>query len=72
MKKIFFIILTLLICLTVIFSKEAKAVDNSGKNIIIPSDQIISSDYFAAGNSISLSGTVNGDAFLAGGNILFD
>ena len=40
--------------------------------MVLPPGETVNEDFFAAGNSITLSGTVNGDAYLAGGNILVD
>ncbi|MBI2011381.1 hypothetical protein HYS91_01300 [Candidatus Daviesbacteria bacterium] len=42
------------------------------ETIVLPKDQIINKDYFAMGESITISGTINGDAYLAGGNILVE
>lgn len=44
----------------------------SGDNVVLSKDQIINQDYFASGNSVTISGTVNGDVYIAGGNVLVD
>ena len=35
--------------------------------VVLPKDEVIDTNYFAAGDTVTLSGTVNGDAYLAGG-----
>ncbi|MCL5090600.1 MAG: FapA family protein [Patescibacteria group bacterium] len=52
-----------------VFSQENP---QENKNVVLPQGQTVNADYFAAGDSVTLSGTVNGDAYLAGGNILVD
>lgn len=44
----------------------------SGDNIIVAKDKVINNNYYAAGNSIEIYGTVNGDIFVAGDNITID
>lgn len=46
--------------------------DDASTNIVLQKNQTINKDYFAAGDSVTLSGTVNGDAYIAGGNILVE
>ena len=40
-----------------------------GKTVILSKDQIIDHDYFAAGDTVTIDGTVNGDAYVAGGQV---
>lgn len=40
--------------------------------VIVGEDQVIDSNYYAAGQDIEIYGTVNGDLFLAGQNIVVD
>lgn len=71
MKKLFFVLASLLAFLLLVTSSMAQETQR-GQNIVLPPDQIVSADYFAAGNSVSLLGTVNGDAYLSGGNVFVD
>jgi F0F1-type ATP synthase assembly protein I len=42
----------------------------AGKNdATLRADEVIGSDYFSAGDTVTLAGTVDGDAYLAGGNV---
>ena len=38
-------------------------------NSTLRADEVIGSDYFSAGDTVTLAGTVEGDAYLAGGNV---
>lgn len=51
-----------------IFAISAK----SGDTIILNKDEVIEGNYYAAGNSIEIYGTVNGDLFLVGNSIKVD
>ncbi|OGK35131.1 hypothetical protein A3A93_02845 [Candidatus Roizmanbacteria bacterium RIFCSPLOWO2_01_FULL_38_12] len=55
------IIFTLLIFGSIVFAKEKTTV------VLLPKDEIVDTTYFAAGDTVTLSGTVNGDAYVAGG-----
>jgi cytoskeletal protein CcmA (bactofilin family) len=44
----------------------------NGKNVVLEKDEIINRDYFAAGDSVRISGTVNGDVYTSGGQIIVD
>ncbi|MGE5444987.1 MAG: hypothetical protein ACM3SR_10370 [Ignavibacteriales bacterium] len=73
MHKIGFIFIPLLI-LPFFISNSALA-DREGekrKEIVLPKNEILNKDYFAAGNSVTLSGTVNGDVYLAGGSVIVE
>ena len=37
--------------------------------VLLPKDVVVDTNYFAAGDTVTLSGTVNGDAYLAGGGV---
>ena len=53
--------------------EEPELVASDSKNVIaVPAGQVIDQDYFAAGNSVEISGIVNGDVYVAGGSILVD
>lgn len=45
---------------------------HSNNYITLASDQVINGNYYAAGNKIEIFGTVNGDVFLAGNDIVID
>jgi len=42
---------------------------NTPKTITLAKNEVVDSDYFAAGDKVTLSGTVNGDAYVAGGTV---
>lgn len=76
MKKLWervFIILAIFIAGFAFLRPQAKAVTTAAPIVVLSSDQSVSNDYVAAGNSITLSGTVSsGDAYVAGGTVLID
>lgn len=41
----------------------------TGQNVNIPKDKVIDSSFYAAGRTLDISGTINGDLFCAGQNI---
>ena len=43
-----------------------------GKAVVLPKNEIVNKDYFATGETVTLSGTVNGDAYVAGGTVFID
>ncbi|MBT4849241.1 hypothetical protein HON36_00110 [Candidatus Parcubacteria bacterium] len=45
---------------------------HNGDNVLLGADTVIDSNYYAAGQTIEIYGTVNGDLFLAGKNITID
>lgn len=45
---------------------------SSNESIILPRNEIVDHDYFAAGGKVDILGTVNGDAYIAGGNVTVD
>lgn len=42
------------------------------KNIVVKKDEVIDRDFFAAGESVTISGIVNGDVYAAGANVMVD
>lgn len=42
------------------------------KQVVLAKDAIRNSDYFASGNTVTISGTVDGDVYAAGGTVLID
>ncbi|OIP57672.1 MAG: hypothetical protein COX79_01425 [Candidatus Levybacteria bacterium CG_4_10_14_0_2_um_filter_36_16] len=69
MKKILYVFIFTLALLTQ-FSFPAFAQYSPTKPILLPSELTIEKDYFAAGNSVTLNGSVNGDAYLAGKTVV--
>lgn len=43
-----------------------------GETTTLPKNEIVNSDYFAAGDTVTISGTVNGDVYVAGSTIIID
>lgn len=60
-----FVFVSLLIVLPVFAADKTK-------NITLSSSEIVNHDYFAAGDTVHVSGTVNGDAYVGGGTIIVD
>lgn len=44
----------------------------SNKIVVLEKDKVVNQDYFAAGETVTLSGTVNGDAYVAGRNVVIE
>ncbi|MBI2022331.1 hypothetical protein HYS97_00560 [Candidatus Daviesbacteria bacterium] len=81
MKKIYAAILLLLFLLLTPFFVLAQEDFTFDQNLIprqrdevvtLPQDQIIDKDYFATGDVVEISGTVNGDVYAAGKEVLID
>lgn len=74
MKSKVVVIIVSLLVLPLIFTTIAFAANNQKKPkvVVLPKDEIVNKDYFAGGDSVTLSGTVNGDAYLAGGNVVVE
>lgn len=64
--------LTILPLLLVSGPVFAKTNSNQDRTTILPSNEIINKDYFAANANVEVSGTVNGDVYVFGGNVLVD
>jgi len=43
--------------------------DSPKRNIILPKGEVVNKDYFATGDTVTISGTVNGDAYVAAGTV---
>lgn len=72
MKHIAVIVLTFFIALLLTpFIVSAQTVQNDDL-VSLLQDETIDEDYFATGETVSLSGTVNADAYLAGGTVFVD
>jgi hypothetical protein len=72
MKKLVTIVLTLLIPLFVTSPLFAQNNFSNNTNSTLPRDTTINSDYFATGETVTISGTVNGDVYAAGSTVLVD
>lgn len=53
-------------------SSAVAAKTDSGQVVILPKSEIVNHDYFAAGNTIEISGTVYGDVYAVGKSIVID
>ncbi len=71
MKKIFFFLFSLIFTLSIV-ATPALAQERKPQNIVLPENQVIDSDYFNAGDNVTVLGTINGDAYVAGGNVTFN
>lgn len=54
------------------FVPAAYAKGDQPVNVQLAKNEIVQKDYFAAGDTVTLSGVVNGDAYIAGGNVLVE
>lgn len=70
LKKIsyFFLFFSLFALPLSLFAKE----DIETRQVKVTADQTINHNYYAAGQNIEIYGTINGDLFLAGENIIID
>src|SRR3989339_503841 len=59
---------TMLLCLPMV----TLAAGSADENVFVPKDRVVSTNYFQAGNSIDISGTLEKDAYLAGQVITVD
>lgn len=69
MKRAFALLVLILVLFILPITTWAQN-NNGRKDIVLPKNEVVNKDYFAAGNSVLLDGTVNGDAYLAAGNIV--
>ena len=67
MKKYFLIALTL--CLFLPQVADAAIIVRSGESVSLGASQVAEGDLYAAGGSVSISGTVDGDLYAAGGSL---
>ena len=75
MRPTLILIITLIASLAVTHTTTAtedKDVEKTGRNVVLPKGEVVDSDYFATGTSVTLSGTVKGDAYIAAGTINFE
>ena len=54
-------------------AQEERSVDDADREVVtLPAGTVTNRDYFAYGERVEISGTVNGDVYAAGGQILVD
>ena len=51
----------------VILGTAVYAKNEKNTVVLLPKDEVVNTNYFAAGDTVTLAGTVNGDAYIAGG-----
>lgn len=72
MKKIISILLVAVLAVLA-FPVKTFAQDNVAKNFTLEKGSIVAHNpYFAYGNNVNISGTVNGDTYVAGGKVVID
>lgn len=64
-KNFFFVILLIVISASSVSAATLK----SGELVVLPKDTVVADDYFAAGETVTVSGTIAGDAYIAGGKV---
>ncbi len=43
-----------------------------GSNVVVGSDEVVDRNFFASGQNVTISGTINGDLYATGGTIIID
>lgn len=59
-----------LLLMTALFAKEDD--EDEIDIVVLPSTEVVDSDYFAHGRTVEISGTVNGDLYVLGGQVFID
>lgn len=73
MMKIFTKFLVLVALSVTFFAPPAYAAgDRQPTHVVLERKDVVNTDYFAAGDTVRISGTVNGDVYVAGGTVLID
>lgn len=71
--KLFARLSILIVLFATFFVSPVLATENrQDVHIIVEKNEVINKDYFAAGDSVRMSGTVNGDVYVAGGAVIVD
>lgn len=71
--KLFAKFLVLVLISVTLFVPPALAKDNETPvTVILEKTETVNHDYFAAGDTVRVSGIVNGDAYIAGGTVFID
>jgi cytoskeletal protein CcmA (bactofilin family) len=65
-------ILSFVVAFTLGASPVVASSEKAVTTVVLRQDEVVVKDYFAAGDTVTLSGTVNGDAYVAGGNVIVD
>ncbi len=72
MKRIFLILISIFALLFIPASASAQDTDSETKDVVLSQDEVVDSDYIKTGDTITLSGVVNGDAYLFAGSIIVE
>lgn len=72
MKRIFLLFPSILLLLFIPASTHAQDSSGETKNVVLAKDEVINKDYLATGDTITLSGIVNGDAYLFAGSVIVE
>ena len=75
MKRSIVILISAVFLLSVIAHASSEKAETSREReeiITVPAGEVIERDYFAAGETVEISGTVKGDAYIAAGEVLVD
>lgn len=73
MKKLLSTLFILVLLSVTFFVPQAHATSEQPPvTVVLLRNETINRDYFAAGDTVTVSGTVNGDAYIAGGTVVID
>lgn len=72
MKNLSRILIILLFSLGIVSVPLTVYAESNTSHIVLAKNETVNKDYFAAGNTVTLSGTVNGDAYVAGRNVIVE
>ena len=53
-----------------LFVISIAAAQERGRQVTVPASQVVDGDYFALGQMVEISGTINGDLYASGGKSL--
>lgn len=71
--KLFIKFFVLVLLSITLFARTAYAKgDQPQTSVVLEHKEIVNKDYFAAGDTVRVSGTVNGDVYVAGGSVVVD
>lgn len=70
--KLFAKLFSIVILTLLLVSPVYATTNRTPKNIVLPKNEIVKTDYFATGDTVTISGTVEGDAYIAGGTVMVD
>ena len=70
--KLFATLFSITLLTLLLVSPVYATTNRTPKNIVLLKNEIVKTDYFAAGDTVTISGTVEGDAYIAGGTVLID